>query len=232
MIESTTPKLSEITPEETPELIAAREELAQAAEQRDQAEAVLEQRRTELNTQAAKVNALRQAVQAGDTEAAIVEPGEYREHQAMAQQVSDLQRAVTARRRAVRVAQSRLTVAMAVAGIGGIANDDEQARIAAELSHAVKLILRPVLQRIQESDRNIYATMERVKGHVREVPGLSMIGLSDRPSGFAYRDQVFNPHGETRLKGLFDRAWSNAQAELIQERKQAQEQAREQAQQG
>lgn len=215
--------LSQVTPEETPELIAARQELAQAEQQRAEAESVLEQRRAELNTQAATVNGLRQAVQAGDTDAAIREPEEYRKHEAMARQVSDIQRAVTARRQAVRAAQSRLAIAEALAGIGGIADNEEQARIAAELSHAVKLILRPVLERMQESDRNINATIEQVKGHVQEVPGLSLVGSSSNPSGLAYRGQRFDPHGETQLKTMFDRAWSNAKAELIEERKQAQQ---------
>jgi hypothetical protein len=215
--------LSEITPEETPELIAAREALSKAEQARDEAEGVLHRHRAMLNAKAAKVNALRQAVQAGDLDAAMSEPGELREHQAMEQQGHDLTRVATARRQAVRAAQSRLAVAEAVAGIGGIADNEEQARIAAELSHAVKLILRPVLERMQESDRNIYATIEQVKGHEREVPGLSMIGSPDNPSGFTYQDQRFDPHGETTLKTMFDRAWSNATAELIEERKQAQQ---------
>lgn len=224
--DTTTPEmsLSQVTPEESPELIAAREALAKAEQDRDQAEAVLDQRRATLNTKAATVNALRQAVQAGDLSASDRAGQEFREHQAMEQEVSDVQRAVTARRQAVRSARSRLAVAEAVAGIGGVADNEEQARIAAELSHAVKLILRPVLERVQESDRNIYATIERVKGHVQEVPGLSVIGSPDNPSGFAFRDQRFDPHGETALKRLFDRAWSNARAELIEARKQAREQ--------
>jgi hypothetical protein len=219
--------LSKVTPEESPELIAARAELANAEQQREQADAALNQRRATFNAKAATVKALRESVQAGDMEAAERAPVEYRELQAMEQEVSDFQRVAMARRGAVRAAEARLAVAEAVAGIGNIADNEEQGRIAAELGHAVKLILRPVLEQLQESDRNIYATIERTKAHAQEVPGLSMLGSPDRPSGFVYLDQRFDPHGETKLKGLFDQAWSNAKAELIEERKQAREQAQE-----
>jgi hypothetical protein len=245
--ESNTPaelSLSQVTPEESPELIAAREALTTAEQSRDEAEAVLSKHRATLDAQAAKVNALRQSVQSGDLEAAEKAPAEAREYEAMQQQVADVQRVAMARRQAVRSAELRVTLAEAVAGIGHMADDDEQARFSAEVGQAVKLLILPALRQARESDRNTWAATERIKSHQREWQGwaaaergrgklddwasLSLNGSEHSPTGFDYRGQRFHGSAEFRLEQAFKRAWSNAVAELIQER----QQEREQAQQG
>lgn len=246
MADNTIPELSlsQVTPEESPELIVAREGLAKAEQDRDQAEAALNQRRATFNAKAATVNALRQSVQAGDMEAAERAPVEYRELQAMEQEVSDFQRVATARRQAVRAAELRVTLAEAVAGIGRMADDEEQARFAAEVGHALKLVLIPALRQAQESDRNVIRAIDQINAHKREWQAwaaeergrgkhddwasLSLMGSDYSPDGFIYRDQRFNGRAAFRLEQALKRAWSNAEAELKQER----EQAREQVQQG
>jgi hypothetical protein len=234
--------LSEVTPEETPELIAARAELAKAEQSRDEAEAMLAKHRAALNAKAATVNALRQSVQAGDLDAAVSAPVQYREHQAMEQQVSDFQRVATARRQAVRQAELVVTLAEAVAGIGRMADDQEQARFSAEVAHQVKLLILPALRQAQESDRNLWATTDTIQAHKRDWQGwaadersrgnagnwasLSLNGSDSSPTGFDYRGQRFHGSAEFTLEQAFKRAWSNAVAELTQERVQAREQAR------
>jgi hypothetical protein len=228
--------LSQLTPEDTPELIAARAVLAEAEEARDQAEAVLSKHRAELNTQAATVNALRQAVQAGDLDAAITEPTEYRKHQGMAEQVSDLTRVTTARRQAVRSAELRVTLAEAVAGIGGMADDAEQARFAAEVGHAIKLILIPALRQAEASDLNVgrttdtikahrsewqqWAASERGRGQLNDWASLSLTGSEYSPDGFVYRGQQFHSRAASHLEQAVKRALTNAVADLRAERQQ------------
>lgn len=212
MTESTSPT----TP--TVELDAARDALAAALDAVAEAERVHSAKQAEARTQEALVATLREAVTSGDLTAADRARAEAVTARRLEEEAHDLRRVVLARRDAVRAAEARLIVAEATAGIGAYADDEEQARIAAELGHQLKLAILPVLRQARERDRANGSAIDRLKPHKYAVPGLQVLGNdSDRPDVFVFEGRHFGTMGEFTLKQAVKRALTNAEADLQEE---------------
>lgn len=209
MTESTTP---------TDELDAARDALAAALDAVAEAERVHSAKRAEARTQEALVATLREAIGAGDLSAADRARAEAVVAGQMADEASDLRRVVLARRDAVRAAEARLILAEAVAGIGHMADDEEQARIADELGHRLKLAILPVLRQARERDRANGSAIDRLKPHKYAVPGLQVLGNNpDQPDVFVFEGKRFGTMGGFTVEQAVKRALTVAQADLQEE---------------
>lgn len=208
MTETTSPATT------TDELDAARDALAAALDAVAEAERVHSAKQAEARTQEALVATLREAVTSGDLTAADRARSEAVVARELAEEAHDLRRVVLARRGGVRAAEARLIVAEAAAGVGAYADDAEVREQSAGLALELVKALVPVLRKVRERDRAVDSATERLKAHVREVPGLSMLGNPERPDGFIYRGRRFGVSGEFDLKFLVGRVWSDALAEV------------------
>lgn len=200
-----------------PRVAAALAGLERAQQSVAEGEQVLRSKQGELSALRSKLTGLEKAILGGDLEA----PGEHRRGHAeledVAREAYSIEEAVKSRRETVELAEAKVLIAEALAGLNGLADEEEQDRRAEALAEVLRPMVIELVREARETDRAITRAAIALDPHRYKVPGLQVHGEGWQSEAFAYQGHQFKARAEFKLESAFKRAWSDVQTVLYQE---------------